>query len=375
MLLKHSTEQREAQREASGQGEREGIVVPLDLGAFHIRKQQAQEDGSIEVEVIATTDRARCPHCQCVCVKVHDTRPRRKRDLPLRGHRVVLVLLKRRFRCLRCRRSFTEPDQACSRGRRTTKRLREYLGKQACRRPVSHVVAEMQVGPRLVQSCWEEVAQVELAKRHLSLDESTSLPTSRYLGIDEFARRKGHRYDTILCDLDAREVLEVSHLLERLSDCDGVEAVSMDMSTTFREAVQLTLPHACIVADHFHVILHVGKALKKVIARHAKKEPRKQALEGQRHLFLRNQQDLSAEEEQSRAVLALAFPEIASAWQLKEALRSWYASTSAATAARDLDPGSAMSKGRDPRRCAQPCLPFATGGRRFSRFLTICRRV
>ncbi len=91
---------------------------------------------------------------------------------------------------------------------------------------MSHVAAEMQVGPRLVQSCWEEVAQMELSKRHLSLDETAPKPPPRYLGIDEFARRKGHRYDTILCDLDAREVLEVSagrtkeevsHLLERRS--------------------------------------------------------------------------------------------------------------------------------------------------------------
>jgi transposase len=109
------------------------------------------------------------------------------------------------------------------------------------------------------------------------------------------------------------------------------------MSTTFREAVQLTLPHARIVADHFHVIQHVGKALKKVIGRHAKHEEGKKALEGQRHLFLRNHEDLSAEEEHSRDALALAFPEIASAWQLKEALRIWYATTSTATAARDLD--------------------------------------
>lgn len=367
MSFQHSTEQREAQREASGHGQQGGVVVPLDLGAFRIRKQQMQEDGSIEVEVIATSDRAQCPHCQRVCVKVHDTRPRRKRDLPLRGHRIVLVLLKRRFRCLRCRRSFTEPDQACGRRRRTTKRLREYLGKQACSRPVSHVAAEMQVGPRLVQSCWEEVAQMELAKRHLSLDETAPKPPPRYLGIDEFARRKGHRYDTILCDLDAREVLEVSagrtkeevsHLLARLSDCDAVEAVSMDMSTTFREAVQLTLPRARIVADHFHVIQHVGKALKKVLARHAKKEPGKQALEGQRHLFLRNRQDLSAEEEQSRAALALAFPEIASAWQLKEALRSWYATTSAATAARDLDRWIASVKRQGPKEMRKTLSAF-----------------
>ena len=358
MLLQHSIEQSETQREPRGHAEQEGIVVPLELDEFRLLKQHLQEDGNIEVEVIAKTDRARCPYCQRVCVKVHDTRPRPKRDIPLRGHRIVLVLLKRRFRCLTCRRSFTEADQACGKRRRTTKRLREHIGKQACSRPVSHVAAEMQVGPRLVQTCLEEVAQVDLAKHTLSLDETAPLPTPRYLGIDEFARRKGHRYDTILCDLDGRKVLEVSagrtkdevsHLLERLSNCDGVQAVSMDMSTTFREAVQLVLPYARIVADHFHVIQHVGKALKKVIGRHAKKEAGKQALEGQRHLFLRNQEDLSTEEEHSRAALALAFPEIAMAWQLKEALRTWYATTSASTAARDLDRWIASVKGHGPK--------------------------
>jgi transposase len=35
-------------------------------------------------------------------------------------------------------------------------------------------------------------------------------PRHACLRIDEFARRKGHRYDTILCDLDARKVLDVS---------------------------------------------------------------------------------------------------------------------------------------------------------------------
>ena len=363
MSSQHIIERGSAQKEP----EQEGIVVPLDLGEFRILKQHLQADGSIEVEVIATTDRAQCPHCQRVSVKVHDTRLRRKRDLPLRGHRIVLILQKRRFRCLSCRRSFTEPDQACGKRQRTTKRLREYVGKQACSRPVSHVAAEMKVGPRLVQICLEEVAQVELAKRNLSLDETAPLRTPRYLGIDEFARRKGHRYDTILCDLDGRQVLEVSagrtkdevsHLLERLSNCDAVEAVSMDMSSTFREAVQLTLPHARIVADHFHVIQHVGKAVKKVIGRYAKKETGKQALEGQRHLFLRNQEDLSAEEEHMRAALALAFPEIAVAWQLKEALRTWYATTSAATAARDLDRWIASVKTEGPAELRKALSAF-----------------
>src|SRR5438045_9522925 len=94
-------------------------------------------------------------------------------------------------------------------------------------------------------------------------------------------------------------------------------AVSMDMSTTFREAVHLCLPDARIVADHFHVIQHVNKAVNKVIGRWAKTEAGKQALEGQRHLFLRNQEDLSAEDEQSRATESPVFPEIGTAWLLK----------------------------------------------------------
>src|SRR5437867_2362178 len=88
----------------------------------------------------------------------------------------------------------------------------ESLGslKQAGTRPIAHVASQYQVGPRFVQGCLEGVASIQLAKRGLSLEEGGELPTPRYLGIDEFARRKGHRYDTILCDLDGHHVLEVS---------------------------------------------------------------------------------------------------------------------------------------------------------------------
>ncbi|MFL5653905.1 MAG: ISL3 family transposase [Ktedonobacteraceae bacterium] len=350
MCIQHSTE-KEATHEL-------GIVVPLELEGLRILKQEVQADGRIRVEVMGTNERAVCPHCGTICVKQHDVRPRVKRDVPLRGHRVELVLYKRRFWCLRCHKAFTESDSACGRRKRTTVRLREEIGQQACSRPLMHVASHYEVGPRFVQGCLEAVASTQLAKRGLSLEENATLPTPRFLGVDEFARRKGHRYDTIFCDLGAHQVLEVSagrkkdevaSVLERLSNCDGVEAVSMDMSTTFREAVQLCLPRARIVADHFHVIQHVNKAVNKVIGRWANKEEGKQALEGQRHLFLRNQEDLSAEDEQSRAALAVAFPEIGRAWQLKEALRSWYAEASAETAAADLDSWIAAVKGDGPK--------------------------
>lgn len=227
--------------------------------------------------------------------------------------------------------------------------------------------SEYGVGPRFVQGCQEAVVSTQLIQRGVSVQENKPLPTPRYLGIDEFARRKGHRYDTILCDLEARKVLDVSPgrkqkdvvgLLERLSAAERVEAGSQDMSESFRGAVQLCLPQARIVADHFHVIQHVGKAVNQVISRWAKSEQGKKALANQRHLFLRNQEDLSVEEEQTRASLARAFPEIGRAWQLKEELRTWYASASAATAASQLDTWIARVKGKGPAELRKALSAF-----------------
>ncbi len=236
----------------------EAILVPLDLAEFHIVNQEWLATGTIRVEVIATATQATCPHCHKPCVKIHDTRPRKKRDRALREHRVELIVLKRRFRCLRCRKAFTEPDTACGWRRKTTARLREEIGKRAYTQPISHVATACGVGPRFVQGCFQSVALQELQEKGLTLDEQQPLDTPEFLGIDEFARRKGHVYETILCDVGTHQVLEVSAgrkldevttLLERLREPDAVKAVSMDMSASYRPAVQLCLPKAHIVVD------------------------------------------------------------------------------------------------------------------------------
>ena len=76
----------------------------------------------------------------------------------------------------------------------------------------------------------------------------------------------------------------------------------MDRSGSFREAVQFCLPRARIVADHFHVIQHVGKALAQVLIRCARSQEGRAALKGQRHLFLRAAEELKPEEEVRRGL-------------------------------------------------------------------------
>jgi transposase len=125
MPSQHSIEKGLSQEEGRRQAE-EGIVVPLELPEWRILKQEVQPDGTIRVEVMGTNERAKCPHCDAICVKRHDVRPRSKRDVPLRGHRVELVVYKRRFWCLRwkprvhragsCLRQRQAHDGAAARG-------------------------------------------------------------------------------------------------------------------------------------------------------------------------------------------------------------------------------------------------------------------
>jgi transposase len=324
----------------------QGIFVPLDLPGLRILRQSIREDGTIEVHVISPTENETCPYCGETSENIHDIRIRKKRDIAIRSHQVEIMLHKRRFRCPDCQRTFTEPDVACGRRRRTTKQFRDHIAYQAGRRAIAHVAQEVQVGPRFVQACLVEHVNSVFHTKNRTLEETGPLPTPRFLGIDEFARRKGHCYDTILCDLEHRKVLEVCEgrthedvvkMLKRLDDPEHVEAVSMDMSGSFRGSVRSVLPHAIIVADHFHVDQHVGKALKKVLQRVCATKDAKPIMKGKRQLFTQAKEDLTAEQEEERLKLAELFPDIAQAWELKEELRSWYHHSDASNAASGLD--------------------------------------
>jgi transposase len=136
---------------------------------------------------------------------------------------------------------------------------------------------------------------------------------------------------------EGRTLEEVQKLLERLSNPNAVKAVSMDMSASFRPAVQKCLPHATIVVDHFHVIQHLMKAFKKILQSWAHKKEGTILLHGKQHLFLRAKEDLEEEEAQERRRIGARLPMLESAWLLKEELRSWYDTATLERAAEGLD--------------------------------------
>src|SRR3546814_13171851 len=88
--------------------------------------------------------------------------------------------------------------------------------------------------------------------------------------MDEFAIQKGHRYATVVVDVERKRVLwvgrgrsraEVRPFFELLGPerCAQVQAVAMDMNTAYDLEVLQHCPNARAAYDLFHVIAKSGR--------------------------------------------------------------------------------------------------------------------
>ena len=96
----------------------------------------------------------------------------------------------------------------------------------------------------------------------------------RVLGIDDWAWRRGHRYGTILCDLEKRRVVdllpdrEAETVARWLRQHPGTEIVSRDHGGIYAEATRRAAPHAVQVADRWHLLRNLSEALRHALAPH-----------------------------------------------------------------------------------------------------------
>jgi transposase len=157
----------------------------------------------------------------------------------------------------------------------------------------------------------------------------------RLLAIDEISVGRGHRYLTVVLDLESGAVVFVgdgkgSDALEpfwkRLRQSGAtIEAVAIDMSQAYIRAVEEHLPDAVLVFDHFHVVKLMNDKLsdlRRELQRQAEEE-QKAVLKGTRWLVVKNPENLREDnDEASRLREALALnASLAAAYYLKEDLR------------------------------------------------------
>jgi transposase len=198
---------------------------------------------------------------------------------------------------------------------------------------------------------WDVVKEIKKAylRKHFS---KPSLKDVRHLAIDEICIGKGHRYVTLVLDLETGAVLFVGEgksadslvpFWRRLKRSRArIEAVAIDMSAAYIHAVETHLPNAAIVFDHFHVVKLMNEKLTRLrrdLYREATEQLGKDVLKGTRWLLLKNPENLNEDkDEPARLEEALAMnAPLATAYYLKEDLRQFWEQPTKAEARRFLD--------------------------------------
>jgi transposase len=92
-------------------------------------------------------------------------------------------------------------------------------------------------------------------------------------GIDDWAFRRNHRYGTIVCDLERRQIVallpdrEIATVQAWLSDHPGIRVVSRDRGGGYGEAAAKALPDAIQVADRWHLMENASAAFLDAVRR------------------------------------------------------------------------------------------------------------
>jgi transposase len=193
------------------------------------------------------------------------------------------------------------------------------------------------VGEQLRLS-WDEIHGImeRAVERGLARRQAEEIP---YLGVDEKAFRKGHKYLTLVNDLTRSRVLYVAEDREQ-SSLDGfwptitaeqqasIEAVALDMWDPYVASVRGHLPKAeeKMVFDKFHIAKHLGEAVDRVRRREHKvlKAEGDERLKGTKYDWLRNPASMEGEQKREFAELRKSELKTARAWALKETAMDLY---------------------------------------------------
>jgi transposase len=247
-------------------------MIPHDLNLDHcgLRITQTVPTSSVLVlAIVSTAGSAACPRCGCQSDRVHSRYDRTIADLPCQDQPVVIRLTVRRFRC---NTAGCPTTIFCER----VPQLLDAFARSTSRLADAHRLIGFALGGEPGARLAEEIAiptSPDTLLRRVKQYEGEPAPPPRYVGVDDWALRKGRRYGTILIDLERGRVLDIlpgrdgSALTAWLKGHPGVEVITRDRWAAFAQAATEGAPQAHQVADRWHLLKNLREAVERLLGR------------------------------------------------------------------------------------------------------------
>lgn len=244
----------------------------LDLPELNVRTIQKEQD-QVLIEVTPIDATQPCPVCASTQTIRRGTAYQRKvRHLAAFGKRVYLLLPAIRLTCKDCHAHFVWHYDCVAPKKRYTKAFETTLPKQAIGATITHAARLSETPPTTVHRVVRQWMATESVRVQSRCAQQAKARTGLVLGIDDFAIRKGHRYNTGLHDLRGGTFLDVipGRTIAELQDYYQEQpiwqtlnpiAVVMDLAQGYHTFIKEMYPNAIRIADRFHVNRYVTDAL------------------------------------------------------------------------------------------------------------------
>ncbi len=189
---------------------------------------------------------------------------------------------------------------------------------------------------RLLGLSWDQVHHIQerAVERGLARREMDKV---KRVGIDEKSFLKGHKYASLMVDIDGERVLDVvqERTLEAANQLwqkfpeevrGGIDAVAMDMWDAFITSAKTHVPQADIVHDKFHISKYLNEAVDKVRRAEHKTFMKKgdETLKGAKYLFLKSPENMKDDEKGRFKALRMDILKTGRAWSIKETFSEFW---------------------------------------------------
>jgi len=237
-----------------------------DKSQFSIDKVE-KENGTIIMSVTATNEKGVCPHCQKESESIHSYYQRHPADLPLAGYAVCLDITVPRFFC------DNESCEATTFAERMSPLIEPYAHRTkrlASQQQRLAFVLGGEAGASLLSIIGMTGSPDTLIRLIRKIPEP-EVTTPRILGVDEFSKRKGRTYGTILVNLETHKAVDLlpaksaESFANWLKEHPGVEVVSRDRCKEYINGANEGASDAIQVADRWHLLNNLRDTLKKLM--------------------------------------------------------------------------------------------------------------